>query len=179
MISSKNEYELFLRADSVANKFEIMPMKWINIRFRDLRCLRRYEYVVNCKPTLFIVRKQLLRLILSQLSVKSGIQIPINTFGKGLYLPYHGTIVVNETARFGDFCVVQAGVNVSANVCGGNHIYFGTGCKIMKNVEIADDVIIGANAVVTKSVFEQNIVVAGIPAKKINNNGYRDRKNAI
>ena len=77
------------------------------------------------------------------------------------------------------FCVVQAGVNVSANVCGGNHIYFGTGCKIMKNVEIADDVIIGANAVVTKSVFEQNIVVAGIPAKKINNNGYRDRKNAI
>ena len=49
----------------------------------------------------------------------------------------------------------------------------------MKNVEIADDVIIGANAVETKSVFEQNIVVAGIPAKKINNNGYRDRKNAI
>ena len=50
MISSKNEYELFLRADSVANKFERMPMKWINIRFRYLRCLRRYEYVVNCKP---------------------------------------------------------------------------------------------------------------------------------
>ena len=82
MISSKNEYELFLRADSVANKFERMPMKWINIRFRYLRCLRRYEYVVNCKPTLFIVRKQLLRLILSQLSVKSGIQIPINTLVK-------------------------------------------------------------------------------------------------
>ena len=107
MISSKNEYELFLRADSVANKFERMPMKWINIRFRYLRCLRRYEYVVNCKPTLFIVRKQLLRLILSQLSVKSGIQIPINTFGKGLYLPHHGTIVVNETARFGDFVLFR------------------------------------------------------------------------
>ena len=82
-------------------------MKWINIRFRYLRCLRRYEYVVNCKPTLFIVRKQLLRLILSQLSVRSGIQIPINTFGKGLYLPHHGTIVVNETARFGDFVLFR------------------------------------------------------------------------
>lgn len=36
---------------------------------------------------------------------------------------------------------------------------------------IADDVVIGANAVVTKDIAEPGITVAGIPAKKISNCG--------
>ena len=41
----------------------------------------------------------------------------------------------------------------------------------MIGVNIKTGTIVGANAVVTKSFDEENIVVAGIPAKKISNNG--------
>lgn len=35
------------------------------------------------------------------------------------------------------------------------------------NIEIADNIIIGANATVTKSFLEEGIIIAGTPAKKI------------
>jgi len=38
-------------------------------------------------------------------------------------------------------------------------------------VYIANNVAIGANALVNKSVEEENIAIAGVPAKKISNNG--------
>ena len=40
----------------------------------------------------------------------------------------------------------------------------------------ADDRIVAANAVVDKSFEEPNIVVGGIPAKKISYKGFKDRK---
>lgn len=47
----------------------------------------------------------------------------------------------------------------------------GVGAIILGDVTIADGVAIGANAVVNKSVTEENIAVAGVSAKKISNNG--------
>lgn len=79
--------------------------------------------------------------------------------------------MVNGTAKFGDNCIIQNGVNVSEGVvCGGN-IYLGAGAKLLIGVHLADNIIVGANAVVTKSFEENNIVIAGIPAKKISNKG--------
>ena len=46
----------------------------------------------------------------------------------------------------------------------------------MLNVKIADGVIIGANAVVTKDITEAYTSWAGVPAKKISNKGYIDRR---
>ena len=109
---------------------------------------------------------------LNALSIKTGIFIPINTFGKGLALPHYGTIIVNESARFGDYCVIQAGVNVSANVHGGSYVYLAPGAKINENLTIADHVIVGSNCVVTHSVEYEGCTVAGVPAKKISDKGF-------
>lgn len=170
-----------IAADIAANKFERMRLKVLNIRYQYLRLLRTCEYCSKITPPSLVNKAKywLFRFLLYRVSVKSGIQIPINTFSKGLYLPHHGTIVVNETARFGTDCVIQAGVNISAGVKGGNHIYLASGCKIMKNVTIADDVIIGANAVVTKDILEPNVVVAGVPAKIISRDGFKNRQREI
>jgi serine O-acetyltransferase len=51
----------------------------------------------------------------------------------------------------------------------GNNVYIGTGARILGNITIAHNVVIGANSVVTKSITEQGITVAGVPAKKISN----------
>lgn len=55
----------------------------------------------------------------------------------------------------------------------GNNVYIGPGAKLFGRIEIADGIAIGANAVVNKSFLENNISIAGIPAKKIGNMGTR------
>ena len=48
----------------------------------------------------------------------------------------------------------------------GNNVYVGTNAIILPGVTIGDNAIIGAGAIVTKDV-PPNVVVAGVPAKKI------------
>ncbi len=48
----------------------------------------------------------------------------------------------------------------------GDHVFIGTGAKIMPGVTINNNAIIGANAVVTKDI-PQGEIWGGVPAKKI------------
>ena len=47
----------------------------------------------------------------------------------------------------------------------------GVGAIIIGKVQIADDCVIGAGAVVTKSFLKPGTVIAGVPAKEIANKG--------
>lgn len=58
---------------------------------------------------------------------------------------------------------------------GGDFCYLGAGAKLMIGVHIADYTIVGANAVVTKTFDEENVVLAGVPAKIISRNGFKNR----
>jgi serine O-acetyltransferase len=52
----------------------------------------------------------------------------------------------------------------------GDNVYIGPGAKIIGRVNMGSGVAIGANAVVTKDVPD-NAVVVGVPAKVISYNG--------
>lgn len=171
MIKSKSDYYAYIAADDVANGFKGIT-KHFNIIRKYLRALRRVEYAQNYGGLFLLMTKIRLR----QLSIKTGITIGPNCFEEGLIIPHYGYIIVNGTARFQKNCVLQCGVNISDNASGGSHIYFSTGAKVMRDVHIANDVIIGANAVVTRSVDEENVVVAGVPAVVVSKKGYKDRK---
>ena len=177
MITNKQELKEYLRVDAKANKFDEGILPLFKIQRKYLRRLRKTEYLMNCKPR--SLRTLFSRFLLNNLGTKTGWTIPPNVFGKGLYVPHYGTIIVNHTSRFGDNCVLQCGINISEGASGGNRLYFAAGSKVMKNVYIADGVIIGANAVVTKSVLEPDVVVAGIPAKIISKNGFLSRTTPI
>ena len=58
------------------------------------------------------------------------------------------------------------GVNVSGEVILNEGVYVGTGSKIINQVAVGDYAIIGAGAVVSKSLPE-NCTAVGIPAKVI------------
>ena len=47
----------------------------------------------------------------------------------------------------------------------GDNVYICTGAKVFGEIQVANDVIIGANSVVNKSVTENGVTVAGAPAK--------------
>lgn len=176
MIKSRADYHAYLEEDKKVNHIEYSIHNRIMITWRYIKCLRKLELISNCRHG--IVKRigvTIYKYKLYCLSVKSGLTIPMNTCGKGIYIPHHGTIVINATARLGDNCIIQCGVNVSEQVTIGDGVYLGSGAKIMKNVHIANNVIVGSNAVVTKNIVLENSVVGGIPATIISNHGTKDR----
>lgn len=102
-----------------------------------------------------------------------GFTIPINVCEKGIALPHRGTIVINTTARIGENCRIHQGVSIGStngskkSAIIGKNVFIGSGAQIIGEVIIEDDVAIGANAVVTRSILEKGTTWGGIPAKKI------------
>lgn len=169
MINNKSDLIEYLNEDKRIMNTDRKKPSIHQVCWKYLILLRKAEYYTNVWGG---VLKKWYQFRLNALSIKTGIFIPINTFGKGLALPHYGTIIVNESARFGDYCVIQAGVNVSANVHGGSYVYLAPGAKINENLTIADHVIVGSNCVVTHSVEYEGCTVAGVPAKKISDKGF-------
>ena len=84
-----------------------------------------------------------------------------------------GNIVVNGFARIGEMCQLHGdncignnGITLAAPRIG-NRVDIGVGAKIIGNIEIADDIVIGAGAVVNKSFKEPGITIGGVPAREL------------
>jgi putative colanic acid biosynthesis acetyltransferase WcaB len=104
-----------------------------------------------------------------------GIELPRKLkAGKGLML-YHGqALVVNQGVVIGEGCILRNSVTIghkkladgSFSRCPriGNRVDIGANACIIGDLEIGDHVLIGAGAVVTKSIPAHSIVV-GNPAR--------------
>lgn len=142
--------------------------------------LRKAEYAVNCKKGIIYFPYRLWKkLLFHRISVKLGFSIPLNVIDEGLSIAHYGTIVINSNAKIGRNCRIQEGVTIGSSGSNkapiiGNNVYIGSGAKIIGNVKIADHVAIGAGAVVVKSVEQENVTIAGVPAKYISNKGATD-----
>lgn len=136
--------------------------------------LRTTEYHINANHKL---RARFLRLRLNRFQNKYAMHIPPNVCGKGLKLMHIGPILMNDRVRVGEDCTFHintalvAGGTSSGVPTLGNGIVVGIGAVILGDIYIADGVAVGGNAVVNKDVLEADIAVAGVPAKKISNNG--------
>lgn len=141
---------------------------------KHLRLLRKTEYFANThKKIRFFISK--IRLVNFQ--CKYSLHIPLNCCQRGFKIMHVGPVLINPNARVGNDCsfhintaLVAGGKNGSAPILG-NGVVVGIGAVVLGEVSVADNVAIGANAVVNKDVLESNIAVAGVPAKKISNNG--------
>lgn len=107
------------------------------------------------------------------LGMMLGFEISSNTFGPGLAIMHRGPIIILNSVRIGSNCRIHTCVNIgSTKGTGkgaqlGDNCYIGPGVQIVGPVVIADNITIGAGAVVTKSFLEPNVVIAGVPAKII------------
>mgnify|MGYP002521646001 CR=1 FL=1 len=163
MILSKTDLKEYLLADrkqlGITRKH---PRPFTDEIWKYEITLRKYEYWSNqkCKWGVRKFMTQVYKLLHHRNIVKLGIGIGPNCCGKGLSIAHNLRI--------------QEGVTIGAGNGGtptiGNNVYLGSGCKVIGNVKIADDCVVGANAVVTKDVVERGITVAGVPAKKISSN---------
>ena len=121
---------------------------------------------------------------LSQLArFLTGIEIhPGATIGKRLFIDHGMGVVIGETTIIGDDCTLYQGVTLGG-VGTGNHttkrhptllnnVMISAGAKVIGNVTIGNNSIIGASSVVLKSVPD-NCTVIGIPGRIVRENGVR------
>lgn len=140
-----------------------------------LKFLRKQEYYINTADRNKI--KSLLALYYERkkhnLGNKLGFYIAPNCCEKGLTLFHHGTIIVNPSAKIGENCKFHGnncvGNNGKTNECPviGKNVDIGFGAVIIGGIKIADNIKIGANAVVTKSFETPGVTLVGNPAKEV------------
>ncbi len=180
MIKSKEDLKLYLQEDKKALYRKKRRPPFYDDVWKFEIALRKCEYYNNVKG--FFHRFLLLfwKYRKFRLSQITGIHIPLNVFGKGLAIVHSGPIIVNGSARVGDYCRIHVGVNIGTAAGPevlvpeiGNNVYIGPGAKIFGNIKIADYVAIGANAVVNKDIPTPSVSVGGIPARVISNKGSR------
>lgn len=180
MIKSKEELIKCLSQDAlVNNRKSIYPLFYGDDIWKFIYLLRLNEYyssLTGFRRLLYLPFIALRKIQFHHRSLLMGFTIPLNVFDSGLSIAHHGTVVVNGNCRVGKNCRIQTGVTLgSTNGCAdapilGNNIFLGDGCKIIGGITIANDVAIGANAVVVKSITEPGTTWGGVPARKISNN---------
>lgn len=181
MIQSKIDYFNYLNQDRKALGIngqsiisQLLGFLSPNYIWVFQKTLRKLEYYTNCRNKgIYKLYILILRYKFKNISLKLGFSIPINVFGPGLSIVHYGTIVINRASNIGSNCRIHACVNIGASGGEkkapqlGDNIYIAPGAKIYGDIRIANNIAIGANAVVNKSFEEDGILIAGNPAKKI------------
>ena len=114
---------------------------------------------------------------------KTGIEIhPGATIGKRFFIDHGMGVVIGETTIIGDDCTLYQGVTLGGVGTGEhkvkrhptlkNNVMVSAGAKVIGDVTIGDNSIIGASSVVLKDV-PPNCTVIGIPGRIVKENGQR------
>ena len=103
--------------------------------------------------------------------IVTGIELPCEVVvGRNFVIDHFGGIIISGYAKFGDNCRLRDGVVVGLRrveeKCApiiGNNVDIGSGAKLLGQIRIGDNVLIGANAVVLCDVPDNSVAV-GVPA---------------
>ncbi|MFT7538866.1 MAG: serine O-acetyltransferase [Lysobacterales bacterium] len=162
----KNDFKRFASKTSYKGRLRIFFIVLTYQGFQAMVCYRLSRWLVKHRVPLLNI------LVQRWAEMTTGISIPPAAIGKSLMIEHFGGIVINASAVVGDNCTIAHGVTLGNKIPGGgapnigNNVYICTGAKVLGEITIGDNCIIGANAVVLKSA-EANSVLVGIPAKVI------------
>ena len=130
-----------------------------------------------------VAKFDLIARVISQFSrFLTGIEIhPKAIIGKNLFIDHGMGVVIGETSEIGDNVTIYHAVtlggispsidsneqrNVKRHPTLKNNVVVGSGAQVLGPIVVEENAKIGANAVVTKDVPE-NAVMVGIPAKNV------------
>ena len=113
------------------------------------------------------------RLLMTIARGLTGIEIhPSATIGRGLFIDHGTGVVIGETAVIGEDVTLFQGVTLGGtgkergkrHPTLGNNVVIGAGAKVLGNITVGSDSMVGANAVVIRDVPEHSTVV-GVPGR--------------
>lgn len=172
MIHSKKELAFYIKADNMMNCGYFTPSIAERLKrfvlgndiMRFLKLMRKCQYYSHSGGVKYAYYQ--LRYI--KISKKLGFSIGSDVFGYGLVIPHYGTIVVGGNNKCGNYCVLHTSTCITGNgKTIGDALYLSTGAKITSKITLGDNISVGANSVVNKSLPEGNVMIAGAPAKVI------------
>lgn len=169
----REERKLYIRGGWCMYLYDRLTRRENYYIWKYIKTLRICEYFSNTKDKSFIhhllyiyyLRKH------NKQSLKTGLIIGLNVFGKGLQLYHTGSIVVNGFCKVGNNCQLH-GCNCIGNSkyandvpTIGDNVRFCVGAKAFGDIYLANNITIAAGAVVTKSFYEEGVTLVGIPAR--------------
>lgn len=177
-IQSWRDCRAFIRADYHSRSGRKPVIEFLlDPVVRFLVLMRLLEWLENIGAP-FLLRAPL-KLWFRRLSIRLGFTISLHVFGPGVTLPHYGNILIHGSSCFGRNCRVHVGT-VVAGTAGlmdpadlpeivapiiGDNVYLAPGVKMNGPLRIADDCVIGANSVVTRSFTRPGVTISGFPAK--------------
>ena len=135
----------------------------------------------------YVAKFNLIARVISQFSrFLTGIEIhPAAKIGKNFFIDHGMGVVIGETSEIGDnvtiyHMVTLGGISPSINSDNQrqvkrhptlkDNVVIGSGAQVLGPLTVGENAKVGANAVVTKDV-PANAVMVGIPAKNVNKDG--------
>ena len=147
---------------------EIICMTEDDYLWRYQKRLRLTEYYINTNKH---IRYMISRVKLIRLTAKLGVNIRINSCGRGLRIAHISSVITNgdigKDCRL--FPNVLIGQNGGASPIIGDSVTIYTGATIIGNITLADRIKVGANALVNKSFTQPGVNIGGVPARILNN----------
>ena len=113
------------------------------------------------------------RLLMTVARWITGVEIhPSATIGRGLFIDHGMGVVIGETTTIGRNVTLYQGVTLGGtgkqrgkrHPTIGNNVVIGTGAKVLGDITIGANSMVGANAVVVRNVPEYSTVV-GVPGR--------------
>ena len=179
MITNKKEKERILEIErknyDIISKRKMLTLFLLSdhnyLLWKYNKYLRNTEYYYNIGNRILYQYYQRKK---NKLGSKLGITMWHNVADEGLHIWHYGSVIVNGHAKLGkncqlhgENCIGNKGDFDQAAPVLGDNVDVGVGAKIIGDVYIANNVKIGANAVVTKSCYREGAVLVGVPAREI------------
>ena len=184
MIKTKDDLKYYLLCDKIAIGTDRKRPKLFGDRLWKFQILyRKTEYHYNNRKNIFhsiayysdfIRFKNQCRKLCSE--------FPLNVFQEGLVIWHGQNIIINGNAKVGKNFSISTGccIGQAHEQCPviGDNVEMTIGSKILGGIIIANDVTIGAGAVVVKNIEKPYTTWGGVPAKCIfeNKNEYMEKR---
>lgn len=85
-------------------------------------------------------------------------------FGQGVSLMLYDCHKILDVTTGEQINKPKTGINI------GDRVWLARDVRVLKDVSISDDTVVATGSVVTKSCSENNVILAGVPAKVVKNN---------
>jgi serine O-acetyltransferase len=129
--------------------------------------------------------KTLARMFANFSRTLTGIEIhPGAQLGRRLFIDHGMGVVIGETAIVGDDVTMYHGVTLGGRSLAktkrhptiGHNVILGAGAKVLGNIEVGDGAVVGANAVITRSVAPGEVAVSVEQRRLEGSNASADRE---
>ncbi|KAI9132422.1 serine acetyltransferase [Acaryochloris sp. CCMEE 5410] len=175
----KNQLLEYIFQDWEVNKQTSLKSRVVLSSFRTSQLLLNLPYPFRLITYLYQIFTEIL----------FSIELPANTkIGKNLQLQHGFSLVINRHVTIGKDCIIRHSTtignkilsdgSVSSSPIIGDHVEIGCNVVILGPIEIGDNAVIGAGAVVVSDV-PAHAVVAGNPAKVIRLNRFQSSLSCV